>query len=432
MATENITIKRRNDANTGWDVANPITVGQNVYGSGTQATTPLFDSNNKINNIFLPATATSSVRYDTNAQGLTSTQKSNARTNIGAGTSNFTGYTSSDKLSTDYISNDANWSSIFISQLYKETDLGDTSLVFSTQAYAPGAFSYNSTYMALVPITSSLELIDLSTVPSVIQSNWSNYKYLLTLRHSGSSLANNWTIEQCLYLKGDGEGASGSIPVNPGDTIRTSNKERPDYYFLEWHIEGTSDIGAIFPAVESPVVGGGGMTNPMTTSGDIITGGTSGTPQRLAKGSDGQVLKVVSGSPAWANDTGKQLYEHNIRIYYSTNNFTVTFKLITDSATAYTYSTLTTSNNKGLYALGFTGSTTVCPACGFYGSSSAQNLIVGVYGYNSTSAYRLYFKYLPLVSYSSPTATINNTVADSATYFTLNSSYTVQDVVRTL
>lgn len=31
------------------------------------------------------------VRYDTNAQGLTNTQKSNARTNIGAGTSNFSG-----------------------------------------------------------------------------------------------------------------------------------------------------------------------------------------------------------------------------------------------------------------------------------------------------------------------------------------------------
>lgn len=51
------------------------------------------------------------VRYDTASQGLTDTQKSNARTNIGAGTSNFTGYTSSNKLSTDYINNVAGWSS---------------------------------------------------------------------------------------------------------------------------------------------------------------------------------------------------------------------------------------------------------------------------------------------------------------------------------
>lgn len=48
---------------------------------------------------------------------------------------------------------------------------------------------------------------------------------------------------------------------------------------------------------------GGDMSNPMTTAGDIITGGTGGTPQRLAIGSSGQVLKVVSGAPAWAAES---------------------------------------------------------------------------------------------------------------------------------
>jgi hypothetical protein len=48
----------------------------------------------------------------------------------------------------------------------------------------------------------------------------------------------------------------------------------------------------------------GGMTNPMTASGDIITGGASGAPQRLAKGTDGQVLTLVSGAPAWQDSTG--------------------------------------------------------------------------------------------------------------------------------
>jgi hypothetical protein len=36
----------------------------------------------------------------------------------------------------------------------------------------------------------------------------------------------------------------------------------------------------------------GGMTNPMTTQDDLIVGGSSGTPARLAKGTDGQVLTV--------------------------------------------------------------------------------------------------------------------------------------------
>lgn len=50
--------------------------------------------------------------------------------------------------------------------------------------------------------------------------------------------------------------------------------------------------------------GGGdaGMDNPMTAAGDLIVGGASGSPSRLGKGADGQVLKMVSGSPAWGTD----------------------------------------------------------------------------------------------------------------------------------
>jgi len=43
---------------------------------------------------------------------------------------------------------------------------------------------------------------------------------------------------------------------------------------------------------------------PMTTSGDIIYGGASGTGTRLAKGSDGQVLTLASGVPSWAAASG--------------------------------------------------------------------------------------------------------------------------------
>ena len=39
-------------------------------------------------------------------------------------------------------------------------------------------------------------------------------------------------------------------------------------------------------------IAGGGLTNPMTTAADLIVGDTGGTPARLAKGSDGQVLTV--------------------------------------------------------------------------------------------------------------------------------------------
>jgi hypothetical protein len=48
--------------------------------------------------------------------------------------------------------------------------------------------------------------------------------------------------------------------------------------------------------------GGSGMSNPMTTAGDIIIGGASGAPQRLPIGTAGQILKVSSGAPAWSAD----------------------------------------------------------------------------------------------------------------------------------
>lgn len=54
----------------------------------------------------------------------------------------------------------------------------------------------------------------------------------------------------------------------------------------------------------NPIVsatGSGGMTNPMTTRGDIITGGTSGTPQRLAKGTSGQILVAGATDPGYSN-----------------------------------------------------------------------------------------------------------------------------------
>lgn len=42
------------------------------------------------------------------------------------------------------------------------------------------------------------------------------------------------------------------------------------------------------------------LSNPMTTSGDIIYGGASGAPTRLAKGADTEVLTLTAGVPSWA------------------------------------------------------------------------------------------------------------------------------------
>lgn len=47
--------------------------------------------------------------------------------------------------------------------------------------------------------------------------------------------------------------------------------------------------------------GGSGMTNPMTTLGDLIYGGASGAPTRLGAGIAGDILTIVGGLPVWGS-----------------------------------------------------------------------------------------------------------------------------------
>jgi hypothetical protein len=53
-----------------------------------------------------------------------------------------------------------------------------------------------------------------------------------------------------------------------------------------------------------PPSGGGSMSNPMTSVGDLIRGDAGGTPVRLGVGTDGYVLTVLGGLPAWAAPPG--------------------------------------------------------------------------------------------------------------------------------
>ena len=70
-------------------------------------------------------------------------------------------------------------------------------------------------------------------------------------------------------------------------------------------IATTSVLGLVRPdgtsiTVSSGVISSAGLTNPMTTAGDIIYGGTSGTPTRLAAGTPGYLLQTNGASaPTW-------------------------------------------------------------------------------------------------------------------------------------
>ena len=87
-------------------------------------------------------------------------------------------------------------------------------------------------------------------------------------------------------------------------TTTTNWDNATDYWRLYSVVCGASTVTSwsdvrAMGAFQGSGGGGGGMTNPMTTAGDLITGGASGAPGRLGVGTDGQILKVVSGAPAW-------------------------------------------------------------------------------------------------------------------------------------
>jgi len=70
-------------------------------------------------------------------------------------------------------------------------------------------------------------------------------------------------------------------------------------------------------------------TNPMTTAGDIIIGGSSGTGTRLAIGGEGTVLKAESGTPTWGTTSGLEGLKplgSNIPLFAHTTDSDVTVK----------------------------------------------------------------------------------------------------------
>jgi hypothetical protein len=124
----------------------------------------------------------------------------------------------------------------------------------------------------------------------------------LTLTLAGGAKGYRHCME--VWLRQDSSGHSVTLPSNvtwlagSTPTISTTPNSITVLQFA------TSDGGATWGAQVVGASGGSGMANPMTTAGDIITGGSAGAAQRLAVGSANQVLTVVSGAPAWAANPG--------------------------------------------------------------------------------------------------------------------------------
>jgi hypothetical protein len=89
--------------------------------------------------------------------------------------------------------------------------------------------------------------------------------------------------------------ANATLGVRPGFSFNSENNFGAYFYmngFGDYKVRESN--GSTFSF----------MLNPMTTTSDLIYGGTNGIPTKLGIGSNGQVLTVTGGVPTWSSATG--------------------------------------------------------------------------------------------------------------------------------
>lgn len=155
---------------------------------------------------------------------------------------------------------------------------------------------------AAAPSWATIDAIDVPTLNQNTTGTAANVTGTVAIANGGTGqitqqLALNalaGAVTSTLFLRGDGTNVSMSA-IQAGD-VPTLN-------------QNTTGTASNVTGVVAITNGGTGQTtkaaafdalSPMTTAGDIIYGGVSGTGTRLPKGDDGQALILTSGSPSWS------------------------------------------------------------------------------------------------------------------------------------
>jgi len=107
------------------------------------------------------------------------------------------------------------------------------------------------------------------------------------------------------------------------------------------NVDNTSDASKPVSTAQATAISAK-MTNPMTTGGDVIFGGASGVPTRLANGSAGQFLKSngTTLAPTWANAaaaaqvTASQTGSRALATNYTNSSSQTRFVFVTLNASA--------------------------------------------------------------------------------------------------
>jgi hypothetical protein len=127
----------------------------------------------------------------------------------------------------------------------------------------------------------------------------SGYKYVLTCVSNTSNVTGSWlpTFEGASGVSG----LSGNIVVSNSPTLTTPT--------LTLSTTASTTAGRLSVTGDNLRLGNGSTTltfsaNPMTTAGDLIVGGASGAPARIAIGTVGQVLTSNGTTATWSAPTG--------------------------------------------------------------------------------------------------------------------------------
>ena len=161
------------------------------------------------------------------------------------------------------------------------------------------------------------------------------------------------TVNTALFAAGDsvqiqniGAGVctvtAGTATVSTAGSLALSQYEGGQLYF------NTTSAALFFDIVQSS-----GMTNPMTTTGDIIYSSSGSTPARLGIGTTGQVLNVASGLPAWATPSSGS----TVKVNYAnpSGDFTSSSSSAVDITGYTTTFTPTSATNKIIVSYNLTG-----------------------------------------------------------------------------
>ena len=173
-------------------------------------------------------------------------------------------------------------------------------LWMQTLSYQNGPWIWNG---AAVPMTRPADYPSGSTVHAyrglmvTVTSGTSNGGCTYAIQDAGTLTIDTTPVGWALVPTAIGSAArvTGALPITNGGTGQITAP-----LALNALLPAQGSANGMFLGSNGSVASWvAGLANPMTTLGDIIVGGASGAPDRLAKGTDGQILAMVAGAPAW-------------------------------------------------------------------------------------------------------------------------------------